>query len=308
MAHALSTLAHVNPKPCQLIQEALWESEFQAQEWQQQLLLQRVRARPSLQRFGPSRSISLPSSSQQYQSQLPRVKTGASSHASNYTKQSNAQLSATMLSPLPTVSETVDHSDQQCQPVPIIPLIKVPSSTSEAYAHSAANAVAVANSDRVGTCTAPSSDPPPDPQPRASFCSNVKPARRRASDLGLPASKARQRLTKAPFGKGHTASLLHPAVSNNSQTSKSKGQPEMVVTAVMKAGLVACARGLSAGGKGKVSVDVRPLSQGVGGKPAQVSPSPRYSTIDNLSTNQSACFASALASDVCRACCGSGCA
>ncbi|KAL0046586.1 hypothetical protein WJX82_004672 [Trebouxia sp. C0006] len=34
---------------------------------------------------------------------------------------------------------------------------------------------------------------------------------------------------------------------------------------------------LSAGGKGKASGDVRPLSQGVGGKPAQVSPSPRSS-------------------------------
>ncbi|KAL0024393.1 hypothetical protein WJX79_008860 [Trebouxia sp. C0005] len=84
-------------------QEALWESEFQAQEWQQQLHLQRVRARPSLQRFGPSRSISLPSTSQQYQAQLTRAKTGTHSHASSYTKQSNTSLPATLLSPLPTV-------------------------------------------------------------------------------------------------------------------------------------------------------------------------------------------------------------
>ncbi len=275
MAHALSTLARVTPKPCQPIQEALWESELQAQEWQQQLLLQRVRARPSLQRFGPSRSISLPSTSQQYQSQLTRAKTGTNSHANIYTKQNDASLPATMLSPLPVVSENGSQSNQQCQPVPLIPLIKVPSSTSEAYAHSAANTVAVANSNRTGTCAAPLSDPSP-AQPRASFCSNAKPARRRASDLGLPASKACQRLKKASPGKGHTASLHHPAVCNSSYTSKSKGQPEVFVTAGMKAGPVAFAAGLSAGGNGKVSGDVRPLSQGVGGKPAQVSPSLRY--------------------------------
>ena len=285
VAHALSTLAHVTPKPCQPIQEALWESEFQAQEWQQQLCLQRVRARPSLQRFGPSRSISLPSTSQQYQSQLTRAKTGTNSHASSYTKQSNAPLPATMQSPLPAVSKNGSQSNQQCQPVPLIPLIKVPSSTSEAYAHSAASAVAVANSDRSGTCAASLSDASP-AQPRASFCSNVKPARRRASDLGLPASKACQRLKKASPGKGHTTSLHHPAVCSNSHTSKSKQQPEVVITAGMKAGPVAFATGLSAGGKGKASGDVRPLSQGVGGKPAQVSPSPRYITLDDLLISQ----------------------
>ena len=265
-----------------------------------------MRAGPLLQRFGPSRSISLPSpqlTSQQYQSQLTRAKTGIYSHASSYTRQSDASTPATMLSPLPTVSENVNQSDQQCQPVPFIPLIKVPSSTSEAYASSAASAVATANSDRSDTCAASLSDASPE-QPRASFCSSVKPARRRASDLGLPASKACQRLKKAPHGKGHTASLQYPAVCNHSHISKSKGQPEVVVAAGMKAEPVACAPGLSVGGKGRVSGNVRPLSQGVGGKPAQVSPSPRYSTIDDLSTSQSACFASALASDVCHACCG----
>ena len=219
--------------------------------------------------------MSLPSTSQQYQAQLTRAKTGTSSHASSYTKQSDAPLPATMLSPLPTVSENVNQSDQQCQPMPLIPLIKVPSSTSEAYANSAASAVAITNSGRPGICAAPFSDASPE-QPRALFCSSVKPAQRRASDLGLPASKACQRLKKAPPGKGHTASLQHSAVCNNSLTSKSKEQPEVVVTAGMKAGPVACAPGLSAGGKGKVSGDVRPLSQGVGGKPAQVSPSLRY--------------------------------
>ncbi|DBA75598.1 TPA: hypothetical protein ACH3X2_009152 [Trebouxia sp. C0005] len=257
-------------------QEALWESEFQAQEWQQQLHLQRVRARPSLQRFGPSRSISLPSTSQQYQAQLTRAKTGTHSHASSYTKQSNTSLPATLLSPLPTVSENVKQSDQQCQPVSPIPLIKVPSSTSEAHAHSAASTVAVANSDRSGTCAAPASDASPE-QPRASSCSSARPAQRRASDLGLPASKACHRLKKAPPGNSHTASLHRPAVCNSSHTSKSKQQPEVVVTAEKKAGPMACVPGLSAGGKGKVSGDVRPLSQGVGGKPAQVSPSARSS-------------------------------
>jgi len=252
VAQASSTFAHVNPQSCQPIQEALWESEFQAQEWQQQLLLQRVRARPSLQRFGPSRSISLPS---------------------------------TRLSPEPTVSENGNQSNQQCQPVSLIPLIKVPSSTSEAYAHSAAHTVAVANSDRSGTCAVSSSDSSP-VQPRASFCSNAKPARRRASDLGLPASKACHRLKKASPGKGHTTSLHHPAVCSNSHTSKSKQQPEVVITAGMKAGPVAFATGLSAGGKGKASGNVRPLSQGVGGKPAQVSPSPRYITLDDLLISQ----------------------
>ena len=237
-----------------------------------------MRARPSLQRFGPSRSISLPSTSQQYQAQLTRPKTGTNSRASSYTKQSNAPLPATMLSPLPTVRQNVNQSDQQCQPMPLIPVIKVPSSTSEAYAHFAASAVAIADSSRSGACAAPLSDASPE-QPRASFCSSVKPARRRASDLGLPASKACHRLKKASPEKGFTASLHHPAVCNNSHTSKSKEQPEVVVTAGMKAGLVACATGLSAGLKGKPSGDVRPLSQGVGGKPAQVSPSPRCSAI-----------------------------
>lgn len=285
MAQASSTFAHVNPQSCQPIQEALWESEFQAQEWQQQLLLQRVRARPSLQRFGPSRSISLPSTSQQYQSQLTRPHTGTNSYASSHTNQSNAPLPATMLSPLPTVSENGNQSNQQCQPVSLIPLIKVLSSTSKAYAHSAAHTVAVANSDRSGTCAVSSSDSSP-VQPRASFCSNAKPARRRASDLGLPASKACHRLKKASPGKGHTTSLHHPAVCSNSHTSKSKQQPEVVITAGMKAGPVAFATGLSAGGKGKASGDVRPLSQGVGGKPAQVSPSPRYITLDDLLISQ----------------------
>ena len=192
---------------------------------------------------------------------------------------------ATMLSPLPTVSENGNQSNQQCQPVSLIPLIKVPSSTSKAYGHSAAHTVAVANSDRSGTCAVSSSDSSP-VQPRASFCSNAKPARRRASDLGLPASKACHRLKKASPGKGHTTSLHHPAVCSNSHTSKSKQQPEVVITAGMKAGPVAFATGLSAGGKGKASGDVRPLSQGVGGKPAQVSPSPRYITLDDLLISQ----------------------
>ena len=247
--------------------------------------MQRVRARPSLQRFGPSRSISLPSTSQQYQSQLPRGKTGTNSHASSHAKQSNASLPATVLSPLPTVNENGSQSNQQCQPVPLIPLIKVPSSTSEAYAHSAAGAVAIANSDRSGTCAAPLSDSSTE-EPKASFFSSAKAARRRASDLGLPASKACQRLKRASPTKGHIASLHHPAVCNSSHTKKSKGQPEMFVTAGMKAGPVAFVTGLSVGGRGKVSGDVRPLSQGVGGKPAQVSPSPRYSTVDDLSTSQ----------------------
>ncbi|KAL0037074.1 hypothetical protein WJX77_011546 [Trebouxia sp. C0004] len=257
-------------------QEALWESEFQAQEWQQQLLLQHVRARPSRQRFGPSRSISLPSSSHQYQAQLSRAKTGTYSHASTNTRQSDAPLPATMLSPLPTVDENVNQSDQQCQPLPLIPLIKIPSSTSEAYANSAASVVAIADSGRSGTCAAPLSDANPE-QPIAPFCSSVKPAGRRAADLGLPASKACQRLKKASPAKGHTASLHHPAVCNNSHTSKGKEQPEVVVTTGMKAGPMACATGLSAGVTGKLSGDVRPLSQGVGAKPAQVSPSPRFS-------------------------------
>ena len=243
-----------------------------------------MRARPLLQRFGPSRSISLPSTSQQHQAQLTRGKTGTYSHASTYTQQSDAPLPATMLSPLPTVNETVNQSDQQCHPMPLVPLIKVPSSTSEAYANSAASAMADANSGRSGTCAAPSSDAGPE-QPSATFCSSVKPARRRASDLGLPASRACQPLKKASPAKAHTASLHHPAMCTNSHTSKSRQQSEVVATR-MKAGQMARAAGLSAGGKGKLSGDVRPLSQGVGGQPAQVSPSPRYSTVHDLSFSQ----------------------
>ena len=242
------------------MQEAAWEAEFQAQEWQQQLLQQRLRARPTLQRCGPSRSISMPSTSQQYMGQLHRGRCDTYNSPGSCAKQTDAQLPAAVSGSLPSLSEDGDAPIQQCQPDPAMPFIRVPSSTSQVHANAAAEALSsVGSFSAVPIPDAAHASSLPLHQSSTSSSSGFKPACRHGSDLGLPASKAYQPMLSLA-ANARTASLHASVLHRSPQHTKSREQTEVVAAARVKAGQMARGAGPSSG-KGKMNADIRVLSQ-----------------------------------------------
>ena len=253
------------------VQEAAWESELQARNWQQHLIHQRQRARPSLQRCGPSRSISLPSKSQQCQVPLSRGRCDPYSSVGPYPSQSDSSAPDAALDPLPTLREPSQH----CQLITMGPVIKVPCSTDELDVDAAADTQTGVHCTSSGSCTAQTSTADA-AQHRAPFSSSARrPLKRQGSDVGSSASKAYQPMPSLAAST-RTASLQTAAMTRAGQSSKAREQSEMVAAARVKAVQMARGAGLSSSGKNKLNSDVRLLSQGVGGKVAQVSPIPRY--------------------------------
>lgn len=257
------------------VQEAAWESELQARDWQQHLIHQRQRARPSLQRCGPSRSISLPSTSQQCQVPLSRGRCDPHSSVGPYPSQSDSSAPAAALDPLPTLRDGSRESSQPCQPVTMGPVIRVPCSTDELDVDAAADTQTAVHCSSLGSSTAQPSVADA-AQHRAPFSSSARrPLRRQGSDVGSSTSKAYQPIPSLAAST-RTASLQTAAMTRAGQSSKAREQSEMVAAARVKAVQMARGAGLSSSGKNKLSADVRLLSQGVGGKGAQVSLIPRY--------------------------------
>ena len=257
------------------VQEAAWESELQARDWQQHLIDQRQRARPSLQRCGPSRSISMPSTSQQCQVPLSRARCDHHSSVGPYPSQSDPPVPAAALGPLPTLHDSSRESRQHCQPINMVPVIRVPCSTDELDVDAAPETPTAVHCTSSGSSAAQPSTADAE-QHRAPFSSSARrPLRRQGSDVGSSASKAYQPMPSLAAG-ARTASLQAAAMTRAMHSSKARDQSDVVAAARLKAVQMARGTGLSSSGKKKLGADVRLLSQGVGGKVAQVSSIPRY--------------------------------
>lgn len=133
------------------LQDAIWEAEFQAQEWQQHLLQQRMARRSSLQRCGPSRSVTMPSTTQHCTSQFTADKPGlvpispldcshfAAAAAHGDTCEALATVREHCVEEQPT-----DHH---------LPLIRVPSSLIEVNSSPSASKSALVSSRSSGAST-----------------------------------------------------------------------------------------------------------------------------------------------------------
>ncbi|KAL3145811.1 hypothetical protein ABBQ38_015187 [Trebouxia sp. C0009 RCD-2024] len=124
-------------------QDAIWEAEFQAEDRQKHLLNQRSARRSSLQRCAPSRSISMPSTSQQTNSHPNRD----TSHPSECSPFAAAAPSGTH-DDLPGVSQ--QYGEQQRLTTAHLPLIRVPSSLSEVHPSATASGTAMVSSRSTG--------------------------------------------------------------------------------------------------------------------------------------------------------------
>ncbi|KAL3156024.1 hypothetical protein ABBQ32_013012 [Trebouxia sp. C0010 RCD-2024] len=243
--------AHINLiEHTEAKQDAIWEAEFQAEDRQQHLIHQRLARRSSLQRCAPSRSISMPSTSQQPNSHPKRDKSDLSE-----------------CSPFAAASPSGTHDDlpgvsQQCGEqrrltTAHLPLIRVPSSLNEAHPSTSASGTAMASSRSTGVSSSGSAGAvyvTPYMPPFGSISGKTG-RQRRVSDASQAASPSLQAVlslaAKVP-PSGHASAVL-----KTGQVCRMRVQPK----ARVKAGLGSRDKCVPSTGKGKTMGDKGLLRQ-----------------------------------------------
>lgn len=253
LPHSHSSSEHAPELIVQLqlrLQDAIWEAEFQAEDRQQHLIHQRLARRSSLQRCAPSRSISMPSTSQQPNSHPKRDKSDLSE-----------------CSPFAAASPSGTHDDlpgvsQQCGEqrrltTAHLPLIRVPSSLNEAHPSTSASGTAMASSRSTGVSSSGSAGAvyvTPYMPPFGSISGKTG-RQRRVSDASQAASPSLQAVlslaAKVP-PSGHASAVL-----KTGQVCRMRVQPK----ARVKAGLGSRDKCVPSTGKGKTMGDKGLLRQ-----------------------------------------------
>ena len=251
------------------LQDAIWEAEFQAHEWRQHLLRQRMARRSSLQRCAPSRSMSMPSSRQQCTtymtrdtSDLPVTTALACSHIS-------AAAHADSYDSLPTVSE---HCSAEHLTDTHLPLIRVPSSLSEVNTPLTASGAALVSSRSSAAGTSGSGGGPYVTPYMPPFGSSSKAGRqRRTSDASQTATPSLQTVLSLA---AKVRSPLHASAMYQDGQARGRGRAQSSASAAARVkadqGVGSTCR--SSSGKAKTIGDQGLLSQS---SPSKVSSTPQ---------------------------------
>ena len=241
------------------VQDAIWESDIQAQEWQQHLLQQRLARRSSLQRCSPSRCVSMPSAAHQFSSQPGR--STADVHAGTPCTFSDGAAAA----PGHTQDALLSSSDMGCQGQnssedACLPCIRVPSSISEVKYISAGNGTTGisgrTNDIQTGLTSGSACAMPYMP----AFGSSSKTGRqRRSSDANVSVSASLQPVLSLA-AKTRTASNAS-ALQKGSQASKIKHRPDEAASLKPKADQTSRAGDVLSSQKGKSTSERKASSQ-----------------------------------------------
>ena len=218
---------------------------MQAQDWQQQLARQRLQVKFSMQRCGPSRSISMPSARQHYMLPLNRDKTSPQS------------IGQKPLDTLPSLTESADEYQQPSG----MPVVRVPSSLSEVNINDAADCLKPGLSHNVEEPETSGSRASSQQSEAPTQGGKSRPARRRVTEGSLPAFKALQPLhpilspaarsrtdtwQSAAMHKGAAVSKAQQQLSSNAASSKGQQQLSSSVAGKARSGQMVRGAALSA--------------------------------------------------------------
>ena len=235
------------------LQDAIWEAEIQAQQLQQHLLQQRMGRRSSLQRCAPSRSISMPSTSQQSTMHLNTDKSGLLATTPHDCSHFAAAVPTDTYDALPTVSE---HCGEEHLTDSHLPLIRVPSSLSEVNKSPTASGTALASSSRSnGVRTGGSAGGAYVTPYMPPFGSSSRTGRQQ-NPLVSPSLQTVLSLAAKVHSPLH-ASAMH----KSGQACRVRAQSSVAATAGMKTGQGLRSGCQSSSGKGKTMGDKGSMSQ-----------------------------------------------
>ena len=242
------------------VQDAIWEAEFQAQEWQQHLLQQRLARRSSLQRCSPSRSFSMPTARQQSSTQLSRGKSDVHGVAACSFSDDATAAPSNAQDTFPSVSEQCGQGQSNSEDA-CLPCIRVPSSISEVKGTPAVNATAGISGRTNETRTAVTSGSAYATPYMPAFGSSSKAGRqRRSSDATVSVSASLQPVLSLA-AKTRTASNAS-AMQQGSPASKAKNPSDGAAASVKpRCDQVSQAGSVLSSHKGKLSSERKASSQ-----------------------------------------------